>query len=167
MSIEMASFKSFLSAFGKDFKGVFAWLGSAQGQAEITGLEADATAITTAFNPAAGAALAGVETLFNTGLKQVISIEAVAAAAGAQSGTGAQKSAAVVSAIAPDVSSFLLAIGVSKPTAAQVQSVSTSVTNGIVGILNALPAPGNASTTAAPPVAPASTIPLVSAANAR
>lgn len=139
------SFKSFLSAVGNDFKDVFAFLGSAKGQAAVAGVEATAVAVTTAINPIAGAALTGFETLLNAGLKEVISIEAVAAAAGAQSGTGTQKAAAVVSAIAPSTGAFLQSIGVSAPTDAQVQSLSTTLSNSLVAILNAVPAPTTAS----------------------
>jgi hypothetical protein len=135
----MASFKSFLSEFGKDFKAVFSWLGSPVGQATITGTETAATAIATAVNPAAGLALAGVEALVNAALKEIISVEAVAAAAESQSGTGAQKAAAVVSAITPQVQSLLLSIGVAKPTSEQVQTVATAVNNGLVAVLNAIP----------------------------
>lgn len=134
------SFTSFLSAVGKDVKAVFVWLGSPQGQATVAGVETVATTATTLINPAAGAALTGFEALFNAGLKEVISIETVAAAAGAQTGTGAQKSAAVVAAITPSVQAFLTSIGITNATAAEIQQYATALSNGIVGILNALPA---------------------------
>lgn len=135
------SFKSFLSAVGNDFKKVFTWLGSAQGEATIAGVETATTTVVSAINPAIGAGLGGVEALINAGLKQVISIETVAAAAGAQAGSGAQKSAAVISSITPSVASFLQSIGVAAPTAAEVQALSTTLSNSIVTILNAIPAP--------------------------
>ena len=64
---------------------------------------------------------------------------ASASAAGLQSGTGAQKLAAVTEAIAPNVQAFLTSIGISSPTAEQVQTYSTALANGIVAILNAIP----------------------------
>ena len=133
------TFKSFLSAVGNDVKAVFGWLGSAQGQTAVAGVEGAATAVTTVINPGLGAALTGVEGLFNAALKQIISTEALAAAAGAQSGSGAQKSAAVVSAITPQIPAFLTSIGISAPTTQQVNTVATAVTNGLVAILNSIP----------------------------
>ncbi len=146
------TFKTFLSDFGKDFKAVFSWLGSASGQATITGVETTTVAVASAINPAAGLVIAGVETLINSALKEIISVEAVAAAAGAQTGTGAQKAAAVISAITPQVAALLTSVGVSAPTSTQVQNVATAVNNGLVSVLNALPA---ASSTTAPVVAAA------------
>jgi hypothetical protein len=139
--IQMATFKSFLSAAGHDFVKVFTWLGSTQGQAAIAGTEAITNTVVTAENPLAGAALVGVEALVNNGLKQVLSMEAAAAAVGAQSGTGAQKAAAVSASLAPQVGALLTSIGVSNPTATQVQSLSTAVASGLASILNAIPAP--------------------------
>jgi len=136
----MASFSSFLSAFGKDFKAVFSWLGSPAGQATVTGVETTTVAVATAINPVAGLAIAGVEALINTALKEIISIEAVAAAAGSQTGSGTQKAAAVIAAITPQVSTLLTSVGVATPTATQVQTVATAVNNGLVAVLNAIPA---------------------------
>jgi hypothetical protein len=139
------SFKSFLSAAGHDIgvglKDVFNFLGSAQGQATIAGVETGAATITSVINPAAGAALVGFEGLLNAGLKEVVAVEASAAAAGMQSGTGAQKSAAVIAAISPNVGTFLQSIGVTNATAAQEEALATALSNGIVSILNAIPAP--------------------------
>lgn len=135
------SFKSFLSAAGHDFVNVFKWLGSAQGQATITSGEAIANTVVTAANPALGAALTGVESLINAGLKQVLSMEASAAAVGAQSGTGAQKAAAVIASLSPQAAALLQSIGISQPTAEQVQTLTTAISSGVTGILNAMSAP--------------------------
>lgn len=140
-SNQMASFKSFLSAFGADFVKVFSFLGSAQGQAVVTGVETTAAVIATSVNPAAGAAVSAVEALVNAALKQVIAVESVAAAAGQQAGTGAQKAAAVITSITPQVGVTLAAAGVPSPTAEQIQSVATAVNNSVVAILNSIPAP--------------------------
>lgn len=131
---------SFLSDIGKDFKAVFAWIGSAKGQATIATVEGSATAVVTAFNPAIGAAMTGVEALINTALSQVVSVESIAAAAAAQTGSGSQKLAAVVSAITPQVAATLETLGVKSPTADQTQSLATVVANSLVAILNAFPA---------------------------
>lgn len=135
------SFKSFLSVVGHDAASVFKWLGSSQGQATITATEGAAAAVTTAINPAAGAALVGIESLVNLGLKQVISIETTSVAAAQQSGTGAQKAAAVAAAVAPQVSSILKTLGASSPTSTEVQSISTVVAGALATIANAFPAP--------------------------
>lgn len=135
------SFKSFLSAVGHDFVSVFHYLGSPSGQAIVTGAEAVVNATVGAVNPAILAGLTGVETLINNGLKQALNMEAAAAAVGAQSGTGPQKSAAVIASLAPQVGIFLQSVGVSNPTSTQVETLSTALANGLVTILNSIPAP--------------------------
>jgi hypothetical protein len=137
----MASFKSFLSAAGADFLHVFSWLGSSQGQATVAGVETAAVAVGTAINPAIGAAIGGVETLINAALKQILSMEASAAAVGAQSGTGVQKAAAVVASLTPQTSALLTTLGVAAPTATEAQALATAINNGLTAILNAIPPP--------------------------
>ena len=135
----MASFKSFLSAVGHGVQDVFKWLGSSQGQAAISATE-NAVNIAVSFaNPALGAGLVGIEQLINSGLKQAVGIEALSAAAGQQSGSGAQKAAAVTSSIAPNVAAFLKSIGISNATAQQEQELAVAINNGLVAILNAIP----------------------------
>ncbi len=136
------SFKSFLSAVGHDFTAVFHWLGSPQGQAAVTAGETAAVVIGTATGgPATGVAISGVEGLINIGLKGVLNMEASAAAVGAQSGTGAQKAVAVAATLEPQVFALLQQLGIKNPTVDQVQTVANAVTNGLAGILNAIPAP--------------------------
>ena len=110
-----------------------------QGQATIAGVETAGVAVATAVNPAAGVAVSGVEALVNAALKQIISVETVAAAAGAQNGTGAQKAAAVTTAITPQVAALLAALGVPSASATQIQAVAIAVNNGLVTVLNAIP----------------------------
>lgn len=136
----MASFKSFLSEIGTKAKAVFVWLGSTQGQATIATVEGATDAVVTAVDPVAGVALAGIEALVNNALKQVVSAETLAVAAAAQSGTGAQKSAAVVTAVAPQVSTILQSLGVKQPAASQVQTISQVVATSLSSIVNAFPA---------------------------
>ena len=135
------SFKSFLSAAGHDFLAVFSWLGSKQGQTTVSGVETAAAVIGTAINPAVGASITGVEALINAGLQQVLQMEASAAAVSAQSGTGAQKSTAVIATLVPQAAALLESMGVSNATAEQVQALATAISNGLVSILNAIPAP--------------------------
>ena len=137
----MVSFKSFLSAFGADFIHAFEWMGSSQGQATVVGIETAAVAVGTAINPAIGASIAGIEALINVAMKQILSMEASAAAVGAQSGTGAQKAAAVVASLAPQTGALLTTLGVSAPTAAQADALAVAINNGLTAILNAVPAP--------------------------
>lgn len=141
----MASFKSFLSAIGNDFKKVFSFLSSPAGQAVVSAGEAVAEGAATAVNPAAGAALTGALALANAGLTEVIKTEALAAAAEQQSGTGAQKAAAVTAAITPQVLAYAQQNGLAAPTSTQIQTI----VNSLVGFLNALPAPATTTTSAA------------------
>ena len=138
----MAGFKSFLSAIGHGFLAVFGYLGSAKGQAAVQGAESIALTVGTLVG--IGPAVAGIEALINTGLKEVIKIEASAAALGVQSGTGAQKAAVVIATLAPQAEDFLKSIGVANPTAEQVQTVASAISGGLVAILNSLPAPSQA-----------------------
>jgi hypothetical protein len=135
-------FKNFMDHVGHAFGEVFAYLGSAKGQRAIAAVEGTSVVIATAaFSPAAGAALAGVEALINAGIRQVVSIESVAAAAGASTGTGTQKAAAVTTAMTPQIASFLQSIGVSEPRADQVQALGTAISTALVAVLNSIPAP--------------------------
>lgn len=131
---------SFLSTLGKDFKAVFAYLGSTKGQATIATVEGGVTAVVTSINPVAGAALAGIESLINSALKQVVNSETLAAAAEQQTGSGAQKAAAAASALAPEVAAVLASLGVKTPAATQIQSISTVVASSLANIVNAFPA---------------------------
>jgi len=137
----MATFKSFLSAFGHDFVTALKWVGSTKGQSDIAAGEAIANVTVTAINPIAGAAMVGVEALINAGLKQVVAMEASAAAVGAQSGTGAQKAAAVIASLSAQSEALLVSFGVSVPTATEIETLATAISNGLVTILNSLPAP--------------------------
>jgi hypothetical protein len=151
----MASFKSFLSAVGHDFVSVFTFFGSAKGQAAVAGVEGVTNAVATAINPALGASLAGIEGLINSGITEVLKIEASAAALNVQSGTGAEKAAAVIASLAPQAAAFLQSIGVSQPTSTQVQTVASAISGGLVAILNSLPTPATDAAPAAPATTPA------------
>jgi hypothetical protein len=130
---------SFLSALGKDFKSVFTWLGSAKGQAVISTGEAAVEAVV----PAA----TGIITIANNWLTEIIKTETIAAAAGQQTGSGVQKSAAVISAVTPEVLAFATANKLPAPDATTMQNA----TNALVAFLNAFGAPSTAPSAPAPP----------------
>lgn len=122
----MASFKSVLATIGSDVHSVFAWLGSAKGQKTIAAAESAIEVV--------APQITGIVNLFNSGLTEVIKIEALASAAGAQTGTGIQKSAAVTSAITPTVLAYAQQNGLPAPTATTIQSF----VDGLVSAFNAL-----------------------------
>lgn len=140
--------ETFLDRIGHAFKAVFGFLGSPQGQSLIVAGETAATIAGGIAAPEALPAIQGVEGLINAGLRSALATEALAAAAGTQQGTGAQKLAAVTATIAPNVQSFLAAIGVKDTTSEQSQTIATVVANSLVAILNALP-PGSVNATPA------------------
>ena len=107
----MASFNSILSDIGNGLKKFF------------TG----AVAVATAAEPFVDTLFPGVAPLYNAVLTEVGKAEAAAVAAGAQTGTGAQKLALVVQAVAAQFPQY---------TPAQL----TTIINGVVAGLNAIPA---------------------------
>jgi hypothetical protein len=132
-------FKSFLSGVVHDAGKVFSFLGSTQGQSTITAVEGAATGVAATVNPNTGNDLQNVSALVNQGLREVVSVESIAAQAGKQSGTGTEKAAAVTAALTPNITALLKSLGVAQPTADQVQKVGQAVSTGLVGILNELP----------------------------
>ena len=122
----MANEKSLLATIGGAVKSVFAWLGSTKGQTIITTAEGAATTI---FPPAAG-----IIAIANAGLAEAIKIEAIAAAAGQQNGSGVAKSADLVTTLTPAILSYAEQHGFPVPTAAKIQAASDS----LVAFLNAL-----------------------------
>jgi hypothetical protein len=121
------SFTSVLDTIGKDFKGVFAWLGSPTGQNIIKTGEGVVEAIV----PQATALI----NLGNAWMTEVIKTQALATAAGAQTGSSTQKAAAALNATAPQAIAFAQQYGLPTPTAAQLQAANTA----IVAFLNAFP----------------------------
>ena len=107
--------------------------------------------------PFVDAALPGAAPLYNAIVAEVGTIETAAIAAGAQSGTGTQKLAAVLASptVQAAVSQFATTAGVSPLTQTQV----TNYVRAVVATLNALP-----STPAAPAAAPVSSQTVGSAA---
>ena len=117
--------KSILVTIGKDFKGVFAFLGSSKGQAIIATGE---TLVESVYPP-----LTGAINLANSWMVEIVKDEALAAAAGQQVGSGEQKAAAVISTITPAALAFAQQNGLPAPTAAQLAAANTA----LVAFLNA------------------------------
>lgn len=115
---------SFLSAIVKVPKAIFDWLASPKGVAVVT----TAGAILTAVDPALG----GIVLLAESWIKKVVTTEQLASAAGAQTGTGTQKAAAVIDAMQSEVGKYFPAA-----TADQIQKANAA----IVAFLNAFDTP--------------------------
>jgi hypothetical protein len=127
---------SFLSAVGKSVKAVFGWLGSSGGQKTLTAAETAAAAVGAATGT--GAIIASATNLINSWINEAIKVEALASAAGEQTGSGAQKAAAVLSTMTPQLVSFLQSQGL---TSDQVAQKANAINTAVVGILNTLEAP--------------------------
>lgn len=130
------AFTSFLSKIGTDAKKVFAFLASAGGQKVVATAEAGVETAVAVVAPSAAPEVDAAITLANAWMEKAITVETVAAAAGTQNGTGAQKAAAVLAAVQPYIAQYEQAAGVSALTTAQ----TTALNNAIVAFLNALPA---------------------------
>lgn len=115
---------SFLATIAKDAREVFNWLGSPRGQAVVT----TGAALLTAVDPA----LAGSVTLAESWIVKIVATETIAAAAGAQTGTGPQKAAAVLEAMTPEITKYF-----PNATVAQMQNANTA----LVAFLNAFETP--------------------------
>jgi hypothetical protein len=103
-----------------------------------------AITVAQAAEPLVDIAFPGIATLYNLTVSEVAKAEAAAVAAGAQSGTGAQKLALVVAAIEPVFAQYAATSGI--PSASQATAI-TAWVNAVVASLNAIPACGT--TTAA------------------
>ena len=114
----MASFESVLSAVGNTLKKFF------------TG----AVVVAQTAEPLVAVCFPGVSELFNKTVHAVAQAETLAIASGAQSGTGPQKLAYVVSAIEAEFTSFAADNGIQNDVA-----TITKWANAIVASLNSLP----------------------------
>jgi hypothetical protein len=140
---------SLLDTLGKDFKGLFAWLGSTTGQNVIKTGEA----LAEAFVPAS----AGIINLGQAWLTEIIKTQALSTAAGAQAGSNTQKAAMALNATAPQAIAFAQQYGLPAPTAAQLNEANTA----LVAFLNAFPGIATVSTSI-PVAAVAKPAPLTS-----
>jgi hypothetical protein len=136
----MAGFKTFLETLGADAKKVFSWVGTPKGEATITAVEGAGEAVVDAVDPA----LAAINPLITNWTQEIFKAEALATAAGAQTGTGTQKAADVAESITPQVVAFAQQYGLNAPTAADINTINTA----LVTVLNTL-------TVAVTPAAPA------------
>jgi len=127
----MASFKTILEDVGKGLKVFFT----------------DATKVAQAAEPIVDIALPGIAGLYNATVNEVVNAEAAAIAAGQQTGTGAQKLAAVVAAIEPTFNAYAVSIGL---PAQPIGTIEAWVNAAVAG-LNTIPA---ASVAAEPTPAP-------------
>jgi uncharacterized membrane protein (Fun14 family) len=89
-----------------------------------------------AAEPIIAVAFPGVSALYDATVTEIGNAETAAIAAGAQSGTGAQKLAAVVAAVTPTFTAYATAQGLPAPTTATI----TNWVNAAVASLNAIPA---------------------------
>jgi hypothetical protein len=124
----MASFKTILGDIGNGLKRFFT----------------EADKIAAAVEPIVDIAFPGIASLYNSTVTEVGNAETAAIAAGAQSGSGAQKLAAVVAAITPTFTQYASANGLPAPTSA----VITNYVNAVVASLNAIPAASSSSAAA-------------------
>lgn len=118
---------SFLGTMFKDIGTAFKWLASPGGQTVVALGEA-------AVQVAVPGSTALIN-LINQYANQIISIETIATAAGQGTGSGIQKSAAVINAVTPSALAFAVNQGLMPPTAEQIKAQSDA----IVAFLNALP----------------------------
>lgn len=116
----MASFSTILSDIRSAFKKFFSV----------------ATTIATDAEPIVDVLFPGFATLYNGAVAEAAKAEALAAAAGAQTGTGAQKLALVVQSLTPSILAYAETQGLPTPTATQI----TTYANAVVATLNAFAA---------------------------
>ena len=129
---------SFLSTVGKDFKAVFTWLGSTNGQAVVGSVEAGVEIAVPAITPAI--------TLVNSWMAEAIKVETLANAATSATGTGTQKAAAALSTMTPQVIAWASANGYAIPNSTQISAINTAVVN-VLNLLGASSAPATPTTT--------------------
>ena len=136
---------SFLSTVGKDFKAVFTWLGSTNGQAVVGSVEAGVEIAVPAITPAI--------TLINSWMAEAIKVETLATAAASDTGTGTQKAAAALSTMTPQVIAWATVNGYSVPNSTQISAINSAVVN-VLNLLGSSAVPATTTTTPATESAP-------------
>lgn len=96
------SVKSFFETLGGDAAKVFKWIGSTKAQQVITTTETLAESVADAVDPG----LASLNPLITSWTQEIFKAEALATAAGTQTGSGVLKAAAVANAVVPQVTAF-------------------------------------------------------------
>jgi hypothetical protein len=141
---------SFLTALGKDAKAVFSFLTSTKGQALVT----EGEAVVEAIEPGT----AGLFTIANNWMTEIIKAQALGEAAGATATGGTAKASIVISTVEPQILAWAKASGYVVPDAAEIQTAS----NALVNFLNAFGATPSGTTTVTVPnssvIAPATTV---------
>jgi hypothetical protein len=122
------SFLSGLKVFGTDIEKAFAWFGSTKGQSIVSTGEAVVEAAIPASTP--------IVNLFNEWAQKAYNVEALAAAAGKATGTGADKATLAIQTITPTVLGYAQQEGLPARTAEQV----TAANNAVVAFINAMTA---------------------------
>lgn len=120
------SFWTGLKVFGTDLEKAFAWFGSTQGQAIVSTGESVLEAFLPVTIPAVN--------LFNQWATKAYNVEALAAAAGKATGSGADKASLALSSITPLVLQYAEQEGLSARTAAQI----TAANNAVIAFINAM-----------------------------
>lgn len=122
------SFLSGLKVFGTDIEKAFSWFGSPTGQAIVSTGETLLEAAVPESIP--------VVNLFNTWAAKAYNVEALAAAAGKATGSGADKATLALSSITPLIVQYAQAEGLPPRTAAQIQTAN----NAAIAFINAMTA---------------------------
>ena len=142
------TFKGILDTIGNDAKIVFKFIGSATGQKDIAVVEGSVDTVVAVADPVLLAPIEAVQTLINNWLTEAFKVQALAAAAGQASGSGAQQAVAALTTMTPQITSFLQSQNLSTT---QVDSEAAIVNSAIVTILNTI---GSAGPAAPPPPPP-------------
>ena len=123
------SFLSGLKVFGTDIEKVFTWFGSPQGKVVVAAGETVLETAVPASTP--------IVDLFNAWAAKAYNVEALAAAAGKATGTGADKATLAMSTITPTVLQYAQQEGLPARTAAQIQAAN----NAVIAFINAMTQP--------------------------
>ena len=126
----MASFKTILDDVGAALKKFFVPVAK------------EAVAIAGDIEPIVDLAFPGIANLYNATVAEVTKAEALAIAAGQQTGTGVQKLATAVAGITPTFNAYAAANGLGIPA---IQTIENYV-NAVVASLNAIPAATSSTT---------------------
>ncbi len=142
------TFKGILDTIGNDAKKVFAFLGSSAGQTDIKVVEGAVDSGVAVFDPALAIPLQSAQNLLNNWMGEIFKVQALAAAAGAASGSSVQKAAGALTSITPQLTAWLQANGYST---ANVTDEANVINAALVTVLNKLGSAGPA----VPPAPPA------------
>lgn len=126
------SFLSGLKVFGTDIGKAFSWFGSPTGKVATTIGENILEEVVPVSTP--------IVNLFNAWSAKAYNVEALAVAAGKQTGTGVEKAAIVTEAILPDLLNYANSAGVSTRTTSQIAAANTALISFINAMTEVTPA---------------------------